>query len=84
MGGAKLNNRWIVPYNPNLLLKFNAHINVEIYKGHDKAIVEFRSGGENVDTAEAKSVNEFSEYLEGKCLLLRRVIVSVRMRSMPI
>ena len=47
--GTLLDNRWIVPYNPFLLLKYNAHINVEIcttvsavkylykyvYKGHE-------------------------------------------------
>ena len=30
VGGIKLDNRWIVPYNPYLLLKYNAHTNVEI------------------------------------------------------
>ncbi|XP_031103123.1 uncharacterized protein LOC116006774 [Ipomoea triloba] len=48
--GFKLDNRWIVPYNPQLLLKFDCYINVEvcatiksvkyiykyIYKGHDR------------------------------------------------
>jgi hypothetical protein len=45
-----LDNRWVVPYNPYLLAKFDCHINVEIcstikaikylykyfYKGHDR------------------------------------------------
>jgi len=48
-GEVEVNNKWIVPYNPYLLLKFNCHINVEIcssvksvkylykyiFKGHD-------------------------------------------------
>ena len=28
-GGAMLDNRFVVPYNRNLLVKFRAHINVE-------------------------------------------------------
>ena len=48
--GANLDNRWVLPYNPYLLVKFNCHMNVEIcytiravkylykyiYKGHDR------------------------------------------------
>uniref|UniRef100_A0A8I6WBU2 ATP-dependent DNA helicase n=1 Tax=Hordeum vulgare subsp. vulgare TaxID=112509 RepID=A0A8I6WBU2_HORVV len=53
--GAELDNRWVVPYNPFLLMTYNCHINVEacssikpvkylfkyIYKGHDKASFAF-------------------------------------------
>ena len=28
--GASLDNRWVVPYNPYLCAKYQAHINVEI------------------------------------------------------
>ena len=28
--GASLDNRYVVPYNRNLLVQFNAHINVEV------------------------------------------------------
>jgi hypothetical protein len=27
---AKLDNRWVVPFNPSLLMLYNCHINVEI------------------------------------------------------
>ena len=53
-GYVDLDNRWIVPYNPYLSTKFQAHINLEactsvksvkylfkyVYKGHDCANVE--------------------------------------------
>jgi hypothetical protein len=52
--GVKLNNRWVVPHNVYLSIKYNAHINVEVcnnihvvkylfkyvFNGHDRATVE--------------------------------------------
>jgi len=49
--GAELDNRWVVPYNLGLLMRYNCHMNVEacssikackylfkyVYKGHDRA-----------------------------------------------
>ena len=77
VAGMKLDNRWVVPYNPYLLLKFNTHINVEIcstvsavkyfykyvYKGHDQAMIQFQSGDH---TAKPRQVDEVSNYLEAR------------------
>ncbi|KAI3822900.1 hypothetical protein L1987_10501 [Smallanthus sonchifolius] len=52
--GKNLDNRWVVPYNPRLLMMFNCHMNVEVcssiksvkylfkyvYKGHDKQVIQ--------------------------------------------
>ncbi|KAI7727414.1 hypothetical protein M8C21_025563, partial [Ambrosia artemisiifolia] len=60
--GKTLDNRWVVPYNPTLLMLFNCHINVEIcssiksvkylfkyiYKGHDKQVIQVEPDAENV------------------------------------
>ncbi|XP_076929151.1 uncharacterized protein LOC143593389 [Bidens hawaiensis] len=51
---STLDNRWVVPYNPKLLMMFNSHMTVEIcssiksvkylykyvYKGHDKQVIQ--------------------------------------------
>ena len=47
---------------------------------HDRAIKEFKAGGENVDNAESKSVNEISPYLEGRYVSATEAL----MNSMPI
>ncbi len=63
--GHVINDGYVVPYNPHLLLKYNCHINVEIcssikavkylfkyiYKGHDCADIEFHSS--NADEIQA-------------------------------
>ncbi|XP_030479392.1 uncharacterized protein LOC115696639 [Cannabis sativa] len=70
--GSKLDNRWVVPYNPYLLAKFDCHINVEIYstvkavkylykyiyKGHDR--VAFNLSSE-------ESINEVDEIKQYQC-----------------
>ena len=58
--GIQLDNRWVVPYNPYLIIKYNCHINVEIcssitaikylfknvYKGYDRATIEVKNNDE--------------------------------------
>ena len=54
--GLVLDNRYVVPYNPQLCRKYGCHINVEVvttikavkymykyvYKGHDVCMIELR------------------------------------------
>lgn len=71
--GLEVSNRWIVPYNPYLSLKYNCHINVEVcasvksvkylfkyvYKGHDCANVEIKEHG-------ILSHDEISTYVDAR------------------
>jgi len=76
-GGAALDNRSVVPYNPYLCTKYNAHINVElctsvqsvkyvykyIYKGQDRAMAKVQGGG----GADAELfVDEIAQYVDGR------------------
>ena len=54
-GTVQVDNQWIIPYNPYILVKFHCHTNVElvtmfrtvkycfkyIYKGPDRATLEY-------------------------------------------
>nr|XP_043639169.1 uncharacterized protein LOC122610240 [Erigeron canadensis] len=68
VGKHNVDNRWVVPYNPRLLMMFNCHMNVEIcssiksvkyafkyvYKGHDKQFVHVDPDQEGVVVNEIK------------------------------
>jgi hypothetical protein len=74
---AKLDNRWVAPYNPALLMLYNCHINVKIcssikavkylykyiYKGHDAA-----SYSVDQSEKEDKVINEIKQYRDARCL----------------
>ena len=72
--GNILDNRWVVPYNPKLLMMLNCHINVEasssitsvkylfkyIYKGHDKQVM-------HIDPDEGHSgINEIKRFQDAR------------------
>ncbi|GBN58746.1 hypothetical protein AVEN_17016-1 [Araneus ventricosus] len=73
VGKYSIDNRWVVSYNPWLIKKFNAHINVEVcasvksvkylykyvYKGHDAASVKIQKEG-------ALDHDEILSFIEGR------------------
>jgi hypothetical protein len=72
--GAVLDNRWVVPYNPYLLMRYNCHINIEvcssikavkylfkyIYKGHDRASFVIEAAENNA------VIDEIREYRDAR------------------
>ncbi|XP_076886916.1 uncharacterized protein LOC143536921 [Bidens hawaiensis] len=71
-GQSSLDNRWVVPYNPKLLMMLNCHINLEIcssiksvkylfkyiYKGHNKQVIEINPDNE---TAVINEIRDFQD-----------------------
>ncbi|KAF7841731.1 uncharacterized protein G2W53_004029 [Senna tora] len=73
--GVELDNRFVVPYNPTLLLRYQAHINVEfcnqsrsikylfkyVSKGHDMVTAKISDG---VDTKSTDNKDEIKHYYD--------------------
>ncbi|XP_051141165.1 uncharacterized protein LOC127258388 [Andrographis paniculata] len=80
VNGVKMDNRWIFPYNRDLLVLFNAHINVEkcaspklmkymykyMCKGTDRAIVSLKKNVKDAMNNEQrhKRIDEFKQYVD--------------------
>jgi hypothetical protein len=73
--GVELDNRWVVPHNVYLSIKYDAHINVEVYnniravkyllyKGHDRANVEISRQNNNAIEGNVVEANEIKKYLD--------------------
>ena len=75
-GYFTFDNSWVVPYNPWLCLKYNAHINVEIcnsvaavkylykyvYKGHDRAMISVEAdAAQSTDIDRPAPVSDIDE-----------------------
>lgn len=78
---AVLDNQWVVPYNRDLLVRYQCHINVEIcnhgrcmkylfkycLKGHDRATVMVQSEKkDDQEYGKEKSRDEVKTYLDGR------------------
>ena len=72
--GVIIDHRWVVPYNPYLIMKYDAHINVEhcasiksikylhkyVFKGSDMANIKI------LDQNETRDYDEISQYVDGR------------------
>jgi hypothetical protein len=70
---AELDNRWVMSYNPGLLMRYNCHINIEacssikavkylfkyVYKGHDQASISVNANQHERDDG---VINEIRRY----------------------
>lgn len=79
---AELDNRWVVPYNRDLIVQYQCHINLEVcnhgrcikylfkycLKGPDRATVVIKSADNN-GTEKEKGRNEIKQYLDGRYII---------------
>ncbi|XP_074323537.1 uncharacterized protein LOC141660451 [Apium graveolens] len=80
---AELDNQWVVPYNRDLLVKYQCHMNVEIYchacslkylfkyylKGHDRATVHVqRKRKRQANETDEGGIDEINAYFDGRYL----------------
>ena len=93
-GGTLLDHRYVVPYNPWLLLKYEAHINVEwcnqhrsikylfkyVNKGNDRITISFYENKENGESE--RSIDEITQYYD--CRYISACEATWRIFAFPI
>ncbi len=76
--GIELENRWVVPHNVYLSIKYDVHINVKVYnnicvikylfkyvyKGHDCATIEISRQSDNATEGNVVKTDEIKKYLD--------------------
>jgi hypothetical protein len=87
---AKLDNRWVVPFNPSLLILYNCHINVEIcssikavkylykyiYKGPDGASYSV----DKSDNGDKVVIDEIKRFKGARCVTHPEAAYSIFIR----
>lgn len=95
-GKFELDNQWVVPYNRELLVKYQCHMNVEIccharslkylfkycLKGHDRATVEISSQRREIENEDEVVVDEINAYFDGRYICASEA--AYRIFSFPI
>ncbi|KAL8154529.1 hypothetical protein AgCh_000045 [Apium graveolens] len=83
-GRCELDNRWVMPYNRELLVKYHCHINVEIccharslkylfkyyLKGHDRATIEISTQRRESENENEPIVDEINAYFDGRYMCI--------------
>ena len=66
-GNIRLDNRWVVPYNPYLCKKYNCHINVEVCSSIESVKYFYKYVYKGFDRARIELTNdETKAYIEGR------------------
>jgi len=78
MNGLEIDNQWVVPYNRDLCIKYDAHINVErvtvcsmitylykyVHNGHDRATIIIEGNTKHHDSEQPWPQRERDEIQE--------------------
>ena len=59
-------NKWIVPYNPYLLLRYDCHLNVEVCTSIKAVKYLYKYTYKGPDRANMEVVNEVTEFLDAR------------------